>query len=646
MSLDFAIKDFIRKKSQTYPYVWTIALVIGLAVFMVNYTTSIGQNLISQYLTEGERDIENEYFFSGAINSIYSQFNTLILTLILFLAIMVVITTTTTLIISKKRDIAIMRALGTLPEKLYGYYLLEAFIIFLIGFVIGVIFGLISYGIFVLIVIIFGYKILLQIDFIYTLILFFSCFFGILFVSGFTLRKIGNQKIIKTFSKDIPYEYDAKKKFTIIPRWFSNFGFNFKIAIINIGRRKGETIRYLFIFTMIFLLIFTLGLGTIVLNSSSQEWIQKSQGEDIIVIGHHDCVDAYADMYKMYSDPNIFVDEGDIDFLDTKYVFRFSDISGISNIDAVKKIDQRLIKFCDVRELDGYYIFFEEDEGKGSYTVVGQGRKDNIPIIGVTPDDILQDFEIEGEFFDEDDSYDNMTIGDGLAHNMFDYPFDQSLKVKDINHRFHITGVIVDSFYSGNAGYIGLDVFQEDLNFTNNEINIVLLQLKKNSYSDIEDELDDILKNLGDDFTFLLLDEIFDNNILYLSNLIIFPLFLIIFMAIISVLTLFNYQKAGLIEKAKDFLIMKAIGAKKKSIKRILFLEALFIIIPALLLSLVFGMLINSIFLIERVHLPPLYIPFIIISMIFGVMIVINFLSLIPIMKMIKKFNIRDFAMY
>jgi len=642
MSLDFALKDLTRRKSQTYPYILTIALVIGLAVFMANYTTTLGLNLVYQYLTEGDKDVDNEYYFSGAINEIYSQFNILILTLILFMAFIVVVTITTTLIISKKRDIAIMKALGTLPEKLYGFYLLEVIIIFLIGFIIGLILGLVAFGIFSLFMILLGYKIILVIDILYTLALFLFCFFGIFFISGITLRRIGNQKIIKTFSKDISYDYSTLKGLTSIPRVISNLGFNLKIAIINTVRRKGEYIRYLFIFTIIFLLIFTLGLGTIVLNSSSQEWIHKSQGEDIVVIGHEDCVDAYADMYKMFSDPQISVDEGDINFTKPKYLFRFEDIVQIDNIDEVQEIDQRLIKFCDVRELDGYYYYFEDDEGTGSYQIVGQGRKGNIPIVGVNPDDVIQDFELEGEFFDNDDSFDNMSIGDGLAYDFFDYPLDQSLRIKDITHKFHISSVIIDSFYSGNAGYIGLDIFQKDLNFTNGEINIVLLRLESNSYKDIEEDLKAIIENLGDDFTLLLLDEIFEDNLKYLSDLTIFPLFLIIIMGIISILTLFNYQKAGLIEKARDFLIMKAIGAKKKSIKRILFLEALFIIIPSLLLSLAFGMIINSIFLIDRVYLPPLYIPFIITAIIFVTMIIFNYLSLIPIMKKVEKFNIKD----
>ena len=226
MSLDFALKDFYRKKSQTYLYVLIIALVIGLAIFMIYFSTSIGLNLFIQYLAEGKESTDNEYYFSGAINEVYTQFNILILVLILILTFIVVVVITTTLIINKKKDIAIMKALGTLPDKLYGLYIIEAYIIFLIGFGLGYIFGLIGFGIISIVFILLGYRIFFHFDVIYTPILFFTCFFGIFFISGFVLRRIGNRKIIKSFSKDIPYSYDAAKRLTIIPRWLSKHGFN------------------------------------------------------------------------------------------------------------------------------------------------------------------------------------------------------------------------------------------------------------------------------------------------------------------------------------------------------------------------------------------------------------------------------------
>jgi ABC-type antimicrobial peptide transport system permease subunit len=117
-------------------------------------------------------------------------------------------------------------------------------------------------------------------------------------------------------------------------------------------------------------------------------------------------------------------------------------------------------------------------------------------------------------------------------------------------------------------------------------------------------------------------------------------------MAIISILALYNYQKGNILEKAKDFLIMRAVGAKYKSIKKILFLEAFYMITPSLLLSMGIGMIINSLFLFDRVYLPNLSLPFMIIGTLFVAFLIFNYLSLFPILKKIKKFTIKDFDIW
>ncbi len=635
-SLDFALKDIYRKKDTTIPYLLIIVLVIALTEFLIYFTSSFGLNMVIS------TSLKNTYFFTGAINLVYKEFISLVLVLVIILSIVVVVVITTTLIIHKKRDIAIMKALGTLPGKLYSFYLLEAFIIFILGFILGWILGLTSFGIFTLIMFLLKVPINFQIDWFYTPIIFISCILGIFFVTGYALRKIGTQKIIKTFSADIPYNFNAKKRLSLVPKWLSKLGFNLKISVINNIRRKGEFRRYIIVFSLISLIIFTLGLGTIVLTSSSQEWIRKSQGENIVVIGHKDVVYNYSLMYKMFSNPGIIVDEDTINLTDTKYIFNFSDINNLETIDDIEKIDERLINFYDVEELDGHIII------DGEYKTVGKQRTGNFPIIGVNPEKIIQNFELEGRFFTNDDSFANMTIGDGLAYNFFEYPLDQYLEIRGLNKTFRpgICGVLIDSFFNGYAGYIGLNESRELLNFTYDEINLIILKLKSGSYDIIIDEIINITNNLGPDFIHLKLDAIFKKNIDFLFNLSLYPIVLILIIAFVSLLILNFYQRGGIIEKAKDFLIMRAIGSKNKSLKKILFLESLFIIIPALLLCLGIGMIINSIFLFERVSLPPLYLPFILLSFLFIAFIIFNSLSLIPIMKKINKFNIKDFNLY
>ncbi|MBY8989114.1 MAG: FtsX-like permease family protein [Candidatus Lokiarchaeota archaeon] len=635
-SFDFALKDFYRKKNQTIPYLVIIILVIAITEFLFYFTSSLGLNIFVQ------SNFSNELYFSGSISKVYKQFISIVQILMMILAISIVIVISTTHIINRKKDIGIMKALGTLPRRLYSFYLIEVYIIFFIGFFLGLISGLLSFAIFSLIFNIFYFNITFQIDVIFSSILFTSCFFGIFFISGYSLRRIGRENVVKSFSKDIPHNYDASKNIQFIPKWLSSLGINIKQSIINTLRRKSEFKRYLIVFSLICLIIFTLGLGTVVLRTSSEEWIHKSQGENIIIIGHEDVIQNYSMMFEMFSDPRIFINETDINFTNSKYLFNSNNVSNIKAIFSdIEKVDERLINFCDIEEMSKTVII------NGDYVTYGKHRTGNFPIIGVNFSNLIQNFEIEGNYSTLDFE---MIVGDGLAYNYFDKALIQNLKINNVGnepHQFEITGVIIDSFYSGYAGYVDLESFQEKHLLNNNTINIILLKLKKGAYNNLKTDLETYIKsNLGNNFTHMKLDGVFKQNMNFLLNLSLYPTFLIIIMAILGILSLYNYQKSGIMEKARDFLIMKALGARNKAIKRILFLESIFILIPSLLISLGIGMILNSTIIFGRVYLPPLFVPLTVFIVLVATFIFFNYLSLIPIMKKVNKFSIKDFEIY
>jgi ABC-type antimicrobial peptide transport system permease subunit len=635
-SFDFALKDFYRKKNQTIPYIIIIILVIAITEFLFYFTSSLGLNVFIQ------SNFSNEYYFSGSISNVFKQFISFIQILLMILAIFIVVAISTTHIINRKKDIGIMKALGTLPRRLYSFYLLEVYIMFFIGFFLGLMSGLVSFGIFSLIINSFYFSIKFQIDVIFSSILFVSCIFGIFFISGYSLRKIGKAKIVVNFSKDIPYNYNASKKIQFIPKWLSSLGMNIKLSIINTLRRKGEFKRYIIVFSLICLIIFTLGLGTIVLKTSSEEWIQKSQGQNIIVIGHEDVLHNYSLMYEMFSNPRIIINETDINFTDPKYLFNINTVSNISeSFSAIEKVDERLINFCDIEEMSKTVIV------NGEYITYGKHRTGNFPIVGVNFSNIIQNFEIEGNYSVLDNQ---MLVGDGLAYNYFDKALIQNLKIENLgndSHEFEITGVIIDSFYSGYAGYVDLQSFQEKLLLNNQTINLVLLKLKDGTYNTIKTDLETYIEfSLGVNFTHIILDGVFKKNMNFLLNLSLYPLFLIIMMAILGILSLYNYQKSGIMEKARDFLIMRALGSKNKALKRIIFLESIFVIIPSLLISLGIGMILNSTVIFGRVYLPPLFVPLLVFALLLVIFTFFNLISLYPIMKKINKFSIKDFEIY
>jgi len=200
-SIDFALKDFFRKKRSNYPFLLMITLVVAFTEFLIYFTSALGLNIFTK------PEFINNNFFSGGIYVVYQNFNTIIQVLLIILSVALIVVVTTTLVLSKRRDIAIMRALGTLPRKLYSFYLLEAFILFFLGFFLGLVLGFIFYGVFVLIMGFFNFSIVFYVDLIYTPIMFFSSLIGVFLITGYVIRKIGGKSIIKTFSKDILYDY-------------------------------------------------------------------------------------------------------------------------------------------------------------------------------------------------------------------------------------------------------------------------------------------------------------------------------------------------------------------------------------------------------------------------------------------------------
>ncbi|GAI62565.1 unnamed protein product [marine sediment metagenome] len=82
-----------------------------------------------------------------------------------------------------------------------------------------------------------------------------------------------------------------------------------------------------------------------------------------------------------------------------------------------------------------------------------------------------------------------------------------------LGHTFHISGIVMDSFYSGFAGYVDLEVMQEDLNYSEHNINLLLLKIRPGEYNNVIDDIELIISgNLGDNFTYINLNQTFDDN--------------------------------------------------------------------------------------------------------------------------------------
>lgn len=634
MSFDFALKELYRKRKVIIPYILTISLTISMVLFFIHFLSSYNLTIfISQ-----QQAYENIYFFTGATFAMYSQFFSLIIILMFIVSIVIVLFISYSYINHKKKDISVMKALGTLPEKLYKFYLIETYLIFLFGFILGLISSLLFYFVFIEIMNFLNIAIIFQFNIFLTALLFLLSSVSCLILAGLSLRKLGKQELMQSFSEEIPSDY-SPKPLTFIPKWLSSLGKNIKHSVVNSIRGKSRYKRYLFIFGVMGILLITLTLGAVVLDNTSRSWINKSQASqsNIIAIGHEDVVESYSDMYEMYSNPNIFVDDADILFTEEQYLFNFSQIQSIQTLDGVNQIEQRVINFSNIQEQQTHNII-DVDE----YEVIGQNREAILPVIGVNLSTLIPDFEvIKGNFFTQENASNTLTISDGIANNLFEDPLVQEMSLTDVGKTFSISGVIFDTFYSGYASYIDLNEYKTLMGI--NGINLVLVKIDSEHLSQTLGEINNVLTtSLGNDFTYINLRSKFQKNLSFIDILTSYSVGLLIATGIISLFSIYQFQKGEMNEKLRDFLIMHAIGSKLKNIKRILFFEGLFVIVPAISIGLAGGLLLNLFFLFDRtiVQMPSISIPLIIYGLILLGFIIFNYLVVIPIIKKIKRFSI------
>ena len=636
MALDFVLKDIYRNKKVTFPFFYIMSLILGLTTFIVNLFSSINKQAFISMLNNNFTSVQNPYYLSGAIDHVFSQFNDLFLVIILVLNFIIVVTSSISLIYAKKEDISIMKALGCIPQKLYSYYLLEALVLFTFSSLIGYILGVISFLSFSLFINLLGFPLIPQINFVIHLIIFFSNLIGVYFVTGATLRKVGQENIIKLFSKDIPYNLVLSGPIKLM----KSMSFSLKISINNLKRRRKDYRRYTIIFSTIIFIIFTLSTGNLMLNHNTRDWIHKSQNDNIIVIGHKSVINNYSRMYEMFSSPDICVTKEKIQFTNPNYLFNISTLSRIENKSAIEKIDYRLIDFCDVEELNGYYNNYDpfkelepyphEDDPfsqfgpyppppSNFYNIIGQQRTGSFPFMGIDSEQLIQEFEIQGRFFNENDAFDYITVGDGLAYNFFDYAYAQSIFFTNLNHTFHISGVLIDSFYSGHAGYLDRSIFQEMCNLTEDQINIACLKTSKDQFN--QSFLSNFIKeNLGESFDFISLNNVFEKNLYFLASLNSYSIFTLVVLYIIAIILIYIYQKSSLAQKLNDYAIMRAIGARFKMIKNILFWEFFLILAISSAVSFAFGLILTILFSYNLLSTPPVQFPILMILIIFFIL--------------------------
>ncbi len=612
--ISFPIKDLTRRKTQTMLTILGLTISTAATLFLVLFGSSLGFEIT--YLILGGRLTSGFYniFFQFII--IVSILN--LLTGPIIISFLIHLTMT-----GRMRDIGVMKANGCLSGSISTYFITELSLLVILSSITGIISGVSAYYIATTFVNASGFTISQTLNtgailIISIILIIFSHIFGAL-----PILKAAKAKPTEAMSPiyQLGTSVGAGKN---IP---SRLGFTFKVVYRNLVRRKSATLQAILCLTVVLTLTTVTIAGGLIADATTTSYVERGIGRDVILVGHPTIAERYVDLLSQFFEAK---DLEQIDYLESEFRISESFVPRLSDISGVLKVDSRLILENSVREVPGIIL---DPLEQTTAVMIGGNRVEDALILGVEPENVVNDWFLVGRKLGKDDKG-SVMIGDSLAVTIFEDAFNQTLKVFEQNEPpfYDIVGIGVDPLNNGKVVYMPLEDLYNDLG--QQGYNLLLLKIDPAQKSQVIAQIETEIS--GENLMNVDLDQILDKHVSFLNNIWSLVMFLPLFSLATAAVSLLSYLMLSISGQQHEFGIMRALGAKPKSIIKIVFSHALLIILVSAAIGISAGLFITFAFLIAD----PIISQSTLISVTGWLLLIIGLLcasSLYPAMKAVKK---------
>jgi ABC-type antimicrobial peptide transport system permease subunit len=566
----FPINDLLRRKLQTSIVIASLTACIASTIYLVLFGENMGFGI--SLVVKGKT--------TGGFALVFSRFILFVGSLIILVGILTISFMIFMLMSQRTSDIGLMKAAGCPNSLIFGYFTSELFIVAFVSCSLGTILGLIAN---------FASINLLSISQkpinFWLVIAIFVLFFVFLLIFGVhPILKASKVEPVKAISP--AYHFGVAKETK--SKAFSKSFFTIKIASRSLFRRKSSSIRIAACLIAIFTLITVTIAGTAIAGQTTKNWVERAINENIVIIGHKDICQQYKLLLSKFFETN---QELSIEYLKEKYFIPESLINQLNATPNILRIDARLILNVSVQEMPGYIIDHETNQ----YLVVGDHHVSESIVMGVKPEQVVNDWFIEGYSL-KADCLDKAVIGDTLADKIFTRPLNQSIKLFD--KILSISGICLDPFNNGDIVYIHLRTLQSLTKIS--AYNIVLLKIDSAAYVETVNQTRTLVKNVDKDFELLELNEILDKSLSFLDNVWSSLSLLPLFALVTASFCMIDYVMLSITEQQQEFGIFRLLGVKRRTIVKIVFLQNLMLLLLTFLPSIGIGLFITLFFLIPE----------------------------------------------
>jgi len=538
---------------------------------------------------------------ASVLNVFYNTFIWTTLILVLLLGIAVISSDISLELESRRKDIGLMKSIGTLTDTIFDHFMAQAVILLLGGLALGIAIGT---GLYFIGLIWMAFSIT-GIEFVFDFpILQIAVLAAIMLVAGY----FAAQKPIYDAVHESPIAALNPEIGSKVRRvgYLDTFGLPFRIATKGTGRRVKGTRRTLITLFLSFSLASVLWIGGGVVETTMDSYIIRSMGENVIAIGNPDLLNLYYDAYSL---SGAALNES-FSFIGTEDLIPTSLIDEVENIAAVQQVETRLLDYSTVSE--GAAVIWNPTLEQ--YERIGGDRAGSALIIGVDWDNTISDWYYEGNTVSEPRE---VWLGGEIALSLFEDPLVQSLGIHGAS--FDIEAIAFDIGNGGNMAIIPLSEMQDLWGIDSG--NIVLVQVNRYNQDTIS-RVESIANSYG--FEIYLQQEVLESNLgiigAYWSLMQPIPI-----MALISAfMSLMYYLLISIFSRFRDYIIMKSIGAKPSFIAKTMIAEGIDIGLKAGIPAVLTGIIVSVLFLIPEAAVPTLaYLPLTALLVLLAVLLVV-----------------------
>jgi len=569
-SLVFPIKDMVRRRFHTALTIVGLTICVATTTFLVQFGNTVGFEIF--LLAQGKLTVGFSYIFTIFI---------ILVSFLTFLACLLITSFLVSMSMSQRvQDIGIMKATGCLTNIVFGYFAAELLIMILLSCVLGTVFGVLTFYASISVLNTFGFSI------VDTSLNMWAIF--VIFMAFLIAPSLIGGRIVAMWIKVKSTDALSPSFFLVMPSTGKDFissrlGTELKMAIRNLIRRKSVTFYSTLCLTAVLMLTtFALAGGTIA-NQTTQSYVRRAIGENIIAVGHPNMTTRYSELLSQFFNPQQLQP---FNYTDPSLLVSETNISKISSISGVLKMDARFLFEATVYEVPGWVL---ADPGPPPiYAPVGKHRSSQALVIGINPETALNEWLVNGRLLNETDSY-TAVIGDSLAARIFDSPQAESMRIHKGN--FTIVGVCLDTLNKGYIVYVPIKITSELV--PQSGCNLLFLKIDPLNRTEI---ISEIQSETG--LSVLELNGILNEHIVFLDKTWSLIMFLPFFSLATAALCLVAYMMLLIAGQKRDFGIMRALGAKPKTVIKIALIEILIVLAVSASIGILGGLFIALRFLI------------------------------------------------